>query len=261
MNAAHVVAVTALDGSLELVAPRLAPALGTTPYELRLALSAGLPAIVLMTPDPARARTATEAIRREGHRAVTCVRTEVVSSTIMTALKDFRLEAQELVATAAGADRLPFSDVLALFRASHRTTTETKSELKERKLRPGMAIATGGMVLTKTTTREVTSRTDEREQVLYLFRRSGAAPWILRERSGRYAGLGTEVGRTTLENFATTIRRLRDRAPGAFYDERLVTARAIRGIADGVDAADLLAHLLATDISAGRGTNLLLFDE
>jgi hypothetical protein len=250
MNAAHVVAVTELEGSPELAASRLAVALGTTPYELRLALSAGLPAIVLMTQDAARARAVGQEIRTQGHRVVTCARADVVSSASMTALKDFRFDGQELLATGVATDGLPFSDILGLLRASHRTTIVTKSELKERKLRPGMAIATGGMVLTKTTTREVTSRTDEREQVLYLFRRSGAAPWILRERSGRYAGLGKEVGRTTLENFATTIRRLRELSPGAFYDERLVQARAVRGIADGVDTTDLLAHVLAMDVSA-----------
>lgn len=259
MNAAHVVAITELAGSaagtarelaLELAATRLAPALGATPYELRLALSAGFPAIVLMTPDPARAGAVREQILSQGHRVVTCARADVISSASMTALKDFRFDERDLAATGSGTDRLPFSDILALLRASHRTATETKTELKERKLRPGMAIATGGMVLTKTTTREVISRTEEREQVLYVWRKSNAAPWILRERSGRYAGLGGDVGRTTLENFATTIRRLRELLPAAFYDERLLTARTVRGIADGIDAADLLAHLVAADVRA-----------
>jgi hypothetical protein len=250
MNAARVVAIAELRASPEVAAPLLAPHLGATAYELRLALSAGLPAIVLMTPDERRADAARDRIASQGHRVVTCARSDVVPSRRMTALKDFRFDVETLVATATGTERLPFSDILVLLRASHRTTTETTTEVKERKLRPGMAIATGGLVMTKTTTREVTSRSEEREQVLYLFRKGSGVPWILRERSGRYKGLGGDVGRTTLENFAMTILRLRELSPGAIYDERLGTARAVRGIADGIDAADLLAHLVALDVLA-----------
>jgi hypothetical protein len=131
----------------------------------------------------------------------------------------------------------------------HQTTTTSTSKVTERKLRPGMAIVTGGLVMSKKSTREVTTRTDTREQVLYLFRRSGAAPWILRERSARYACLGNDLRPTSLENFATTIRLLRACAPLAIFDERLMANRPIRGVADGVEATDLLAHLLAIDLA------------
>lgn len=251
MQAVRVIAIAALGGPPEEAAPLLAPDLGTTAYELKLVLSGGLPAVVLMTPDGSRAAAAVDAIVRRGHRAVSCARSDVVSSSGMTALRDFGIDAASVLSNAGAAERLPLSDIRALLRASHRTTTVTKTELKERKLRPGMAIATGGLVLTKTTTREVTSKSEDREQVLYLLRRSGAAPWILRERSARYAGLGADAGRTTLENFATTIRRLRACAPGAVYDERLATARAVRGVADGIDATDLLAHLIGLDLVKG----------
>jgi len=162
----------------------------------------------------------------------------------MTALRDFQLEPDALVADTSG-ERLPYDDMLALLRASHRTTSVRTEDVKERKFRPGMAIATGGLVLSKTTTREVTSRSETRQQVLYLFRRSGAVPMILRERGARYRGLGAELRPTSLENFATTIRRLRERAPRAFYDERLMSGRPIRGVVEGIPAADILAYLLA----------------
>jgi len=91
-----------------------------------------------------------------------------------------------------------------------------------------MAIATGGLIMSKKTTREVTTKTETREQVLYLFRKSGGAPWILRERAARYMGLGADLRPTSLENFGTTIRRLRELAPLAFYDERLMSGRPVR---------------------------------
>jgi hypothetical protein len=241
-----VVAIVELRGPAEGLA-QLAIDLETTVYELKLTLSAGFPAVVLATVDEARATGAVTAIRRHGHRAVMCDRATMVKSGAMTSLRDFQLDRDALLATASG-ESLPYSDVLGLLRASHRTTTTSTQEVKERKLRPGMAIATGGLVMSKKTTREVTTKTEAREQVLYLFRKSGAAPWILRERAARYMGLGTDLRPTSLENFTTTIRRLRELAPMAFYDERLMAGRPIRGVAEGIDAADILAYLLADDL-------------
>jgi hypothetical protein len=244
------VALMALAGPVDTVVGSLATDLGTTAYELRLTLGAGFPAVVLATTDEARAASVERTLRARGHRVVSCARREVVPSSAMTVLRDFELRPGGVAAVAGAFEVLPYDDLGALLRASHRAVTETTTEVKERKFRPGMALATGGLVLSKTTTKEVTSRTEEREQVLYLFRRSGAPPWLLRERSARYGGLGAELGRTSLENFATLTKKLRGLAPSAFYDERLMSARAVRGVAEGADAADLLAHLLAMDAAA-----------
>jgi hypothetical protein len=86
--------------------------------------------------------------------------------------------------------------------------------------------------------------------VLYLFRQSGAPAWILREREARYTGLGAELRPTSFENFSTTLRQLRLRAPVAMVDERLLAPRAIRGLAEGIDATDVLAHLIVLHLAA-----------
>jgi hypothetical protein len=246
-----VVAIAELTGPPEGL-PELARELGTTLYELKLTLSTGFPAVVLATTEPPRAALAMAAIERSGYRAVMCDRAEMVPSTSMTALRDFLLGPAGIAPTAGPCEQLPYADLLALLRASHRTTTTSTEEVKERKLRPGMAIATGGLVLSKKTTREVTTKTESREQVLYFFRKSGAPPWILRERSARYMGLGSELRPTSLENFATTVRLVRRLAPKAHYDERLMSGRPIRGVAEGIDAADVLAYLVANDLTAAH---------
>ena len=239
-----VVAILELSGGADDLA-RLAAELGTTLYELKLTLGAGFPAVVLATVDPALAASAVKTIDAHGHQAELLDRRDIVASSAMTALRDFRFEPDALVADTSRDERLPYDDILALLRASHRTTTTQTEDVKERKFRPGMAIATGGLVLSKTTTREVTSRSEARQQVLYLFRRSGSAPMILGERTARYGGLGADLRPTCLENFATTLRLLRERAPGAYYDERLMSGRPIRGVAEGIPAIDILAYLLA----------------
>jgi hypothetical protein len=227
---------------------QLATDLGTTLYELKLVLNAGLPAIVLLTVDDSIASNACAAITRHGHRAVRCDRRGLVSSVAMTVIVDVSFDPDALRAGNRQAERLPYDDILALLAATHRTEETGTREEKERKFRPGMALATGGLVLSKTTKRQVVTHTQNREQVLYLFPKSGRTPWLLRERTARYAGLGPELAPSSWENFRTTRERLRERAPGARYDERLLALRSVRGIPDGVEATDLLAHLIVADL-------------
>jgi hypothetical protein len=104
--------------------------------------------------------------------------------------------------------------------------------------------------MSKKTTREVVTRADQREQVLYIFRRSGASAWILRERSALYGGLGADLRPSSFESFAATVARLRMSAPEAAYDERLMNSRPVRGVAVGVEAADIYAHLIAQHLQS-----------
>ncbi len=241
----HLVAIGALQGSIEAAIRPLAEDLGTTAYELRLLLNAGLPAVVLATVDEKLARAAFDTVARHGHTPIACERSEVVPSARMTLLRDFELAPDGIRAETGTSAWLPYEAIAVMLRATHQATTEIVEQVKERKLRPMMAIATGGLVMSKTLTREVTTRTEHREQALYLFRRDGSTPWLLRERSARYGGLGAELRPTSLDNFATTIRRLREHVPWAAYDERLMNNRPVRGVAQGIEATDLLAHLLA----------------
>jgi len=248
----HIVAITELSAGPDAAWAALASELATTAYELRLAVAGGLPAVVLATVDPVAAQSALAAIERHGHLGAVCDRARITPSDRMTTLVDFALGPAGLTATARGADDLPYRDLQALVRATRCSASTSTHQVSERTLRPGMAIVTGGLVMSKKTKREVVSRTETREQVLYLFRKSGAPPWILRERSARYAGLGADLRPTSLENFATTIAQLRARAPHAAYDDRLVAVRAVRGVADGSDATDLLAQLIATHLAFPR---------
>ena len=241
----YLVAIAELRGTVDTALASLASTLGTTPYELRLVLNAGMPAVVLATVDEAKARSTASALSREGHATVTLDRRTVVASADMTELVRFQLTPTSVVADERTGEELPFAEIGALIRAMHRGTTTTTEEVKERKFRPVMAIASGGMVMTKKTTREVTRREEHRDQVLYVFRRSGAPPWILRERGALYTGLGKDIGPTAFGNFQTTIQKLRAAAPGAAFDERLMNGRPIRGVAEGSEACDLLAYVIA----------------
>ncbi len=260
-----VVALTALATSPDAEAPLLAAELGVTAYEARQKLAVGMPCVVLMTPDRIRATTLLASLRARGHGAVACDGAAVVPSARMREIRRFAFATDALTllppeGQTGEEERVRFADVLAILRATHRHATETHEETKEKKFRPVAALASGGVILTKTVTRDVVRTGEDKEQVLYLFRRGGL-PCLLRESSAQYAGLGAAVLPTRFQNFTTTVRLLREHAPAVPYDERLLTVKkppeppnepgAPRVHDRETGGIDLLAHLLAMWLSRG----------
>ena len=234
----ELVALTALGAPIDRVAATVAATLGTLPYEERLKLAVGLPVVVLQTPDAARAASLAQSLRAAGHAVLARSADDVVAAEKMISLRRFALEPEALVAADRG-ERLPWSDVGVLVRAVDRKKRHTTAVVKEKKLDVTRAVLTGGLVRNKTTQREVVTRVDDSEPVLYLFRRSGAAPWILREQGTHYEALGARLAPTAAPNFVAAVEELRARATGARYDDRLVTRRA------APEELDLLAHVIA----------------
>ena len=260
------VALTELATTDETEAPLLAANLGVSVYEARQKLAVGMPAVVLMTRSRPQALDLLAQLRARKHAAVACDSSAVVPAAAMVQVRKFLLAPRELVIEAPVATdapiTVPYAEIVALVRAIHRSTVETRDAVKERKLRPFAAIATGGDMLTKTVKHEVRTVSEEREQVLYLFRRRGV-PCLLRESTGQYAGLGERVRPTRLENFATTLRLLREQAPLAPFDTRLASVRKLPELPadDGAPRAfdpvnggvDVLAHLIAMSLPEGAG--------
>jgi hypothetical protein len=242
----YVVALAELGATVEAETPALAVDLGVTPYEVRLLLTAGLPAIVLATPELARATSLFEVLRNRKHGVVVCDSAATVTHASMVSMQRFRLDADAVVADDPGAaeTRLDYEDIHALLRATHRQSVVATGTVRERHFRAGAAIMTMGVVNSKTTVREVKTEREEREEVLYAFRRSGATPWILRE-SAQFLGLGQDLGPTRHGNFLTTIRLLRERSRFARYDERLLSRRKLPELFPGNDGVDLLANVLS----------------
>jgi hypothetical protein len=242
-------------------AAQLGADLGVTPYEAKMTVAPGYPSIVATRADADHACALVAKLRARGSDAVTVDSAEIVPSEAMITMDRFAFEPGAVV---VARERLELADVLCMLRATHRTRSATETTTTERRFSAGRSLLTGGLSNTTTVTKHATASAESREQVLYVFRRSGETPWILREQGRHYEGLGEALGRTQVENFATTIRLLREGAPTATYDERLVgRARVaersgVRGTAahstvtssssSGVDA---LAHLVAVAVGGG----------
>lgn len=249
-----VVAIVALARSVEDEAPWLAGELGLTPYETAVMLRGAGPIIVYRGTDRARTTELLGRLRSRGHDAVACELEAVVSSEDMFRPRSFRFDGDDLVGAGQGEERrLPLGDVLALIRASHVTRLEDTVVTKQRQVSVGRAVLTGGLLTSKTTLRESRRVTDEREPVLYVFRRS-APPWLLASTQLRYDGLGDQLKISKAENFEVLVRVLRERASSASYDTRLLGARVRAEIVatssthlstSSSAALDVLAHLVA----------------
>ncbi len=231
----HVVAIISLATPVEAEAKALAADLGSTPYETRLKLTAGLPAIVMTTTDAGAAKALVGSLRGRGHRALAVAASSVVPAARMISMRHFQLDDDGLD---TGDAQLPWSDISALVRARHRRTTETVERVTEKKFDLGRAVATGGMIMRKTHKSEVVTRSEDSEQVLYLFRASGDTPWLLREHATSFAGLGAALKPTASQNFAIAVETFRGHAPHARFDDSLLRRPTVTDV-------DLYAHVLA----------------
>lgn len=232
-----VVTLIALGGSADEEAPLLAPDLGVTAYEAGLLVRGALPSVVLRTPERARALDVLANMRRRGHEVVAFDEDAVVRGDALVQVRSFRLEDDALVAIVGAMEhRVGFAHVLAIVRAVHVSTTTSTETVKDRAISVGRALATGGLIATKTVESTRTATTESRDLVAYVFRDDGA-PCLLAASRMRYDGL-PEIRPSQLENFAALVEIVRRRTPAAAYDERLLGARP------GADV-DLLAHALA----------------
>ena len=175
-----------------------------------------------MTPDAARAAALVDTLAAQGQPALTCTSSEVVAASDMISLKRFAFTPEALVAGDRG-ERLPWAEVTALVRATDWRRVESATVVVEKKFDLARTVITGGLVRSRKTKTERTTRTDDTEPVLYVFAGATATPWLLREQGTHYEGLGERLASTAAPNFLETVEELRARAPQARFDERLVT--------------------------------------
>jgi len=257
-----VVALLTLARTVEGEVAALAADLGVAAYDAGQLLRSGTPSILLRTAERERVVWLLGRLRERGHDAVAFDAAAVVASDVMPTVRSFTIEPGALVCACHGRpdERVEFPDLVALVRAVHQTRTESTSTTKQTSVSLGRLALSGGLMLTKTVTKETKKSTDEREAVLYLFRRVGK-PVLFGATRARYAGLGVDVRPTQAENFERVIALLRERAPDAAYDARLVALRvgvrekaslAGTGVsgpgattASSASAVDILAHTVA----------------
>jgi hypothetical protein len=206
-------------------------------YDARLKLAQPAPAVVLRTEDADAARTLGASLRARGHDVVALDESAAPEA---RAVRAFRFGDASLEADGA---EIAYASITAFVRAARTVRSETIERVTERKLRPGMALATGGLVMSKKVVRNQAHIAHTREDLLFVF---GAAreAWIVSERGTKWAALDS-VAPSQRENFLRVVAEIRARAPNAPYDERLL---AHKNLDDTTDIA-LRARMLAISLS------------
>ncbi len=266
----YVVAFTELAPLTDQVVGTLAAELGIIAYDARLLLGGGAPHILLTTPDLTRAQDLTTRLLAHGHRAVIVDDTQVVPSARMTAIRRFRFEASQIVLETEAAEALPYDDVHAVLRAYHQVSSEIRSEVKTTSINVSRVLVTG-MVTVSTKTTQKVAHDEEREGVMYLFRRSEKPPWILRESHVSFLALGAAMLPTRPQNYARLHEVLRRYLRHARFDDSLLSVKrvaekriAAQAVAPGVNARtsstsseagiDLRAHIVALGLTTQVGS-------
>jgi hypothetical protein len=117
--------------------------------------------------------------------------------------------------------QIAWPDVVTILLGARTSRSEVERSDKSKSFSVGMAVATGGLKLTRTSTRIQRSSEESSEQVILAYARDGGSV-TLAEHALDFSCLGPGMQPSSTANMAELARRLRERAKGAYFDNRLL---------------------------------------
>lgn len=215
------VAIVRAPPRIEEAAAALAAAAGLTLAESRMRLAPEPPALLARLEDGA-ADALVGSLRAAGLAAL-AIDARVPTGVDRTQAHRVELDHEGVTLTPrfGEAMRIAWADVRMVLRGSRESGSETERTEKSTSLSLGMAVATGGLKVTRTSTKTVHSSETSIQQVILVYARDGRAAALI-EGQVDFTCLGSDLQPSSTANMAALGRRLRERAPGAFHDERLL---------------------------------------
>lgn len=194
---------------------------GLTLAEARMRL-APEPPTLLARLEPNKADALVLALRRASLAAL-AVDAHVPTDTDRAIVRSFSFDDGGVTLTSRAGDSMVVSwaDVVAILRGLRASRSQVEQVEKSRRFSVGMTVATGGLKMIRTSTRTVRSSEESTEQVILMFAKHGHAA-VLAEYELDFSCLGANMQPSSTGNMVELARRLRERAKGAFYDERLL---------------------------------------
>jgi len=140
----------------------------------------------------------------------------------------------------------PFAAVWLIQRGARTHSSTEVEKTTTRKLNLGMAVLSGGLIMTKKVT-QTTERTTQAKEPFLLVQRADATPdLMIYEHRMSYQCLGAEMGPGTLANLGLLTAKFEALCPHAPLDDRVGRPGFVAGLPlMGVDAVDLGLHLVA----------------
>jgi len=254
----HIVAVYRLQGPPEELAGQLAGLLATTAYEMRSRVMApgGGPAVVARFAEAGPATACAEALRQAGFAVLVIDSAAPVREPFPVHRLFLGTEGLRAVSRQEQGLEIPYAAVQLLVRGTGISTSSTTETSTERKFSLGRAVATGGLVMSKTQ-KTVTESTSEARESFCVLYAAGQPPLVLRQAAMDYQPFGADLKPTRDANFNWACSELRRRCGHAAWDERLQTrAGQVQLLGPGLPPEqylDLAIRLLARALLADAG--------
>ena len=205
-------------------AVELAQILGITAYEARprLLVAGGGPAVVASFAEEPRATALAATLEAAGFAAFVFNSEDLAAPPLTITVRKFTLGPDALSVDSTGtALSIPYAEVALLLRGAGITQSVTTEKTSQKRFDVGRAVLSGGLVMTKTTSKTLTHTSEERRHFLLLH--SSTRPvLVFNEAELLYDGLGSARQPTRQANFLILIGELRRRCPAARFDERLL---------------------------------------
>ena len=214
------VAIVRAPAEAEAAAKALAGASGLTLAEARMRLAPEPPALLArLAPDAAAALVA--ALRKSGLAVLAVDVPSARNDHLAAHAVSFGDSAVTFTPRFGEAMEVPWGDLVAILRGLRTSRSEVERTEKSRRFSLGRAVATGGLAMTRTSKKAVHERTESAEQVIFVYARDGRAA-VLAEHQLDFSCLGAGMQPSSTANMVELARRLREKAPSAFHDERLL---------------------------------------
>jgi hypothetical protein len=205
---------------MESAAAALGRALSLTLAEARLRLAPEPPAILAsLAPEPAIALVAE--LRRVGLAVLAVDEASVEEQRVVARSVALGQSGGTFQPRTGPPLELPWAEVITLLRGISSVRSETAVTQKSQQFSLSSTVLTQGLKMSQTVERTERIRQEETEQVILLHGQQGQRV-VLRERELDFSCLGAAMQPTRTANMVTLGRLLKERAPAAFYDERLL---------------------------------------
>jgi hypothetical protein len=221
----NIVAIYNLGKDEDRLSKALAAAVGRTEYEARsrLRVPKGGPSVVAVFQDPEKAEDCAVKLRTTGFDAVILTHDEIESDKACFPVKAFEFTAQSLNGESCEKQNmiLPYHDIRLILCGMGIVVNEETETVKERKFSMGRALMTSGLVMTKSTSREIRTVEESRERFFYIYA-AGRQAVVFRENLLLYETLGKALQPSRAANFNYVVSKLRTQCPDALFDDRLL---------------------------------------
>ena len=235
----------------------LAGALGIMVFEARQRLIGGGPSVVASFAEQQQALELMEKLNRSGIKALVVDASLVRLRDCFNIVRRFKFAERCLkIETHTGhLEIVPYLEIKLLFTGTSIVGYSETKTVVEKKFSLGKTLLSGGIPMTTKVERQEEISSEESEQVLYLY--SHNRPAAIFSLTGlNYDGFGAEMKLSRNLNFAHLINQLRLHAPGAIFDERLlsrINQTRLLGSVQGRGASlDLGAEILARCLLASH---------